>query len=55
LFEIRDEDDYVVLHTAMMENVDVLISGDKDFEGIVTDKPEILKPAEFLTKYYNEH
>lgn len=55
LFEIRDEDDYLVLHTAIMENVDILISGDKDFEDIIIDKPEILKPAEFLSKYYNEN
>jgi len=54
LFAIRDEDDYIVLHTAIMENIDILISGDKDFEDIVIDKPEILKPAEFLKKYYNE-
>ena len=38
----------------LIENVDILISGDKDFEDIVIDKPEILKPAEFLSKYYNE-
>jgi len=37
-----------------MENVDILISGDKDFEDIKIDTPEILKPSEFLKKYYNE-
>ena len=52
LFKIRDNDDYLILHTAIIENIDVLISGDKDFEDIKIDRPEILKPAEFLNKYY---
>ena len=31
LFEIRDENDYLILYTAIIENIDVLITGDKDF------------------------
>lgn len=52
LFEIRDKDDYIILHTAIIENVDVFITGDKDFENIVVEKPEIMTVTEFLEKYY---
>lgn len=48
LFSIRDEKDYPVLYTAIVESVDILITGDKDFAGIEIDKPEILTPSGFL-------
>lgn len=51
LFIIRDEKDYPVLYTAIMEDVDILITGDKDFFGIDIEKPEILTPAQFLDKF----
>lgn len=51
LFEIRDECDYIVLYTAILENVDVLITGDKDFKDVEIEHPEILNPREFLEKY----
>lgn len=51
LFDIRDENDYIILHTAIIENVDVLITGDKDFAAAEIDYPEILTPTEFLSKY----
>lgn len=51
LFEIRDKDDYIILHTAIIENVDVFITGDKDFDDIDIDKPEIMNVSEFLEKY----
>lgn len=51
LFEIRDEKDYMVLYTAIIADVDILITGDKDFENIEIERPEILKPNEFLEKY----
>lgn len=31
LFEIRDINDYPVLYTAIVENIDIFITGDKDF------------------------
>ena len=34
LFEIRDDCDYPVLYTAMIEAIDVFITGDKDFDGV---------------------
>lgn len=51
LFEIRDKDDYIILHTAIIENVDIFITGDKDFNDVNVDKPEIMTASEFLEKY----
>jgi putative PIN family toxin of toxin-antitoxin system len=51
LFRIRDETDYPVLYTAIIKDVDVFITGDKDFLDIEIEKPEILMPAQFLEKY----
>ena len=51
LFKIRDKDDYIILHTAIIEDIDVFITGDKDFNDIDVDKPEIMNTAEFLEKY----
>ena len=51
LFSIRDSKDYPVLYTAIIENVDVLITGDKDFADIKIERPEILTPADFLSKF----
>ena len=54
LFEIRDTKDYPVLYTAILEDVDVLISGDKDFSDVNVDRPEILTPAQFLERYVED-
>jgi len=51
IFEIRDKKDYPVLYSAITEGVDIFISGDKDFDEIVIEKPEILTPAAFLEDY----
>ncbi len=51
LIEIRDKSDYPVIHTAIVEGVDILITGDKDFQGLEIERPEILTPNEFLEKY----
>jgi putative PIN family toxin of toxin-antitoxin system len=48
LFQIRDEDDYLILHTAIVEGVDVFVTNDKDFADIDIDRPEILSPLEFM-------
>jgi putative PIN family toxin of toxin-antitoxin system len=50
LFVIRDPDDYAVLYSAIMEDVDIFVTGDKDFGGIVLEKPEIVTPAQFLAR-----
>lgn len=51
LFEIRDEDDYIILHTAIIENVDIFITGDKDFDDVEINRPEIMSVSEFMEKY----
>lgn len=51
LFEIRDVDDEKVLYSAIIADVDILLTGDKDFSDIDIEKPEILTPSEFLKKY----
>ena len=48
LFSIRDMKDYPVLYTAILEDVDVLITGDKDFEDVDVERPEIMTPGEFM-------
>ena len=51
LFYIRDIKDYPVLYTAILEDVDVLATGDRDFADIDIEKPEIMTPAEFIEKF----
>ena len=51
LFYIRDKEDYTILYTAIMEDVDVFITGDKDFDDVEINNPEILNPAKFIEKY----
>lgn len=48
LFQIRDTKDYPVLYTAIQQDVDILITGDKDFKDIEIEKPDIMTPAEYL-------
>ena len=49
--DIRDLKDLPILVTAILENVDVLISGDTDFTSIEINHPEILTPKMFVDKY----
>ena len=51
LFKIRDENDYIILHTAIIENVDIFITGDKEFYEIDINKPKIMSVSEFLKIY----
>ena len=50
-FKIRDPKDYPVLYTAMIENVDVLLTGDSDFKDTDITHPEIVTPKEFLENF----
>lgn len=50
-FTIRDEADEKVLYSAISSDVDVLITGDKDFDDIVVEKPVIVTPRQFMEKY----
>jgi putative PIN family toxin of toxin-antitoxin system len=49
--EIRDKEDLPILVSALLSDVDILITGDKDFFDVDMDKPEILTPREYLEKY----
>mgnify|MGYP002626970698 CR=1 FL=1 len=49
--EIRDIKDAPVLYSSIMSDVDILITGDKDFDNLDIEKPEILSPSQFLEKY----
>ena len=51
IFHIRDPKDYPILYTAIIENVDVIISGDEDLHDTDITHPDIVTPAEFLADY----
>ena len=48
LFDIRDEDDYIILYTAIYSDTDIFITGDKDFQHVKLAKPKIMTASEFL-------
>lgn len=48
---MRDTRDSPILATAIMEGVDVFLTGDKDFLVLDVEAPEILTISEFLEKY----
>jgi putative PIN family toxin of toxin-antitoxin system len=50
-FEIRDIADSPILISAIIADADILLTGDKDFFDVDVEKPEILTPSEFLTRY----
>ena len=48
---IRDVDDLPVLVNAIESSVDLLVTGDKDFDGMKTKGLKILKPKEYVDGY----
>ena len=48
---VRDNKDTPILATAIQNNIDVFITGDKDFLVLDIDTPQIMNMAEFLFKY----
>lgn len=48
---IRDPKDSPILATAVLENVDVLVTGDKDFLVLDVEMPDIVNMTEFLERY----
>jgi len=48
---IRDKWDLPILASAMIAEVDIIITGDKDFQSIEIEKPTILTPREFFDIY----
>lgn len=49
--KIRDSKDLPILNSAIISDVDIFITGDKDFEEVNIEKPEIMNASEFLKKY----
>ena len=49
--KMRDTKDSPILATAIMEGIDVFLTGDKDFLVLDVEMPEILTMTEFLEKY----
>ena len=37
--------------TTRIEDVDILVTGDKDFSDIDIEKPEIMSPAQFMERF----
>lgn len=50
--DMRDEKDKPILASAIIADIDIFITGDKDFFGLNIERPEIFAPAEFIEKYY---
>lgn len=51
VLRIRDPKDYPILYAAVHGDIDVFITGDKDFNDLGLPHPEILTPSEFLQHY----
>jgi putative PIN family toxin of toxin-antitoxin system len=49
--KIRDKKDYPILASAIIADVDVFITGDKDFGGLDLERSEIMTISEFEAKY----
>jgi putative PIN family toxin of toxin-antitoxin system len=49
--DIRDIDDLPVLANAIEADVDILITGDNDFDGINMEKPKIINPRKYIDEY----
>ena len=50
---IRDIKDLPILISAIVEDIDILITNDKDFRSLDIERPAILQPNEFWEKYVN--
>ncbi len=48
---VRDPKDQPILNAAMLANVDLLITGDKDFLSLALQQPLCLTAAQFLEDY----
>ena len=49
--EIRDPKDQPILNAAILNDLDVVLTGDKDFLSLKLDRPKCLTPGEFLQIY----
>lgn len=51
LFEIRDAKDYPILYAAIKSNVDLFITGDKDFSDLNIKLPKIMSVKDYIVTY----
>lgn len=51
LFEIRDPMDYPVLYSAVFADVDVFVTGDRDFAGVDVGSPAVLTPVDYVRAF----
>ena len=49
--KIRDNNDMPLLACAIETKVNILITGDKDFDEIMIKTPKIMKPREYIEEY----
>jgi len=49
--DIRDSKDKPILAAALISDVDMIITGDKDFLEIDIERPEIISHLDFWEKY----
>lgn len=48
---MRDSNDIPILYSAIISDIDILITGDKDFENLDIEKPKIVTATEYVKKY----
>ncbi len=48
---VRDSKDTPILATAILENIDILVTWDEDLRVVETEYPEIMTMSEFIEKY----
>lgn len=49
--EMRDPEDIPILRVALLERVDVILTGDLDFKSLDLSYPKIMSPREFLEEF----
>lgn len=49
--KIRDVKDVPILYSAIFSNIDIFITGDKDFYEVQIKKPQIMSVSDFFQKY----
>lgn len=49
--EMRDAKDKPILYSAIIANVDIFITGDKDFDDVDILKPEVMSAVAFLDRH----
>lgn len=48
---MRDMNDLPILASAIVGDVDILLTGDKDFDAVDVERPAIMTPAKFMQWY----